>query len=208
LDARWSEQEDAERYHVRLDAGTIRLASKGKATENRLVVDVPDGYIQDRGTRFTVTVEFQKTQRIAVEQGAIVFSRSDGSLVFMSEGQTWQREGKGQTAESPFAQQEQKTAAPRVVNAPIQPLAIQIPRENRRAPSERVHLTQNHQGEIAPAPSTTLARQTGSEEDIAYLKILKLLSESRREEARIAAQEYLQHFPTGFRKLEVERIAQ
>jgi hypothetical protein len=57
------------------------------------------------------------------------------------------------------------------------------------------------------AISTAAAPQNTAEEDAAYLRVLALLREGRREEARLAAASYLGKFPKGFRRAEVERIA-
>jgi hypothetical protein len=45
------------------------------------------------------------------------------------------------------------------------------------------------------------------EEDIAYLQVIALMRDGRREEARLAAKNYLRRFPNGFRRVEVEAIA-
>jgi hypothetical protein len=46
-----------------------------------------------------------------------------------------------------------------------------------------------------------------AEEDLAYLQILALLEEGRKEEAVLAARSYLARFPEGFRRPEVRPIA-
>ena len=58
-----------------------------------------------------------------------------------------------------------------------------------------------------PAASSKPATSGGLEEDLAYLRVIALLRDGRREEARLAAKEYLRRFPRGFRRVEVEGIA-
>ncbi len=57
------------------------------------------------------------------------------------------------------------------------------------------------------AASSKPATSSGLEEDIAYLRVIALLRDGRREEARLAAKDYLRRFPNGFRRVEVAAIA-
>ncbi|MBX3225741.1 MAG: zf-HC2 domain-containing protein [Labilithrix sp.] len=60
----------------------------------------------------------------------------------------------------------------------------------------------------APAPSAAArpASSDDGEEDRAYVEIVRLLREDRTAEARAAARAYMQRFPNGFRRAEVERV--
>jgi hypothetical protein len=62
---------------------------------------------------------------------------------------------------------------------------------------------------LAPRPraSEPEAVPEGLEEDTAYLRLVALLREGRREEAARAASDYLRRFPRGFRRPEVERLS-
>ena len=66
-----------------------------------------------------------------------------------------------------------------------------------------------HTGSAKPpaASAKPAASSSGLEEDLAYLRVIALVREGRREEARLAAKDYLRRFPQGFRRVEVERIA-
>ena len=55
-----------------------------------------------------------------------------------------------------------------------------------------------------PVESTT--PDDVAEEDLAYLKILALVREKRKEEAALAAKEYLRRFPAGFRRPKIESL--
>jgi hypothetical protein len=46
-----------------------------------------------------------------------------------------------------------------------------------------------------------------SDEDGAYLRVLRLLRSGREDEARAAAKDYLRRFPTGFRREEMQQLA-
>ena len=62
-------------------------------------------------------------------------------------------------------------------------------------------------------PSTPAREKSGaaepssSAEDAAYLEVLRLLREGHEAEGRVAARAYLRSFPTGFRRAEMQRVA-
>ncbi|HEY0463137.1 MAG TPA: hypothetical protein VGC79_02960 [Polyangiaceae bacterium] len=84
-----------------------------------------------------------------------------------------------------------------------------------QAPALSPELAQPMPGAPAPKGRITRAKReppaagAGLEnaEDDAYLQIVNLLRTGREPEARAKATEYLQRFPHGFRRLEVENIA-
>jgi hypothetical protein len=47
-----------------------------------------------------------------------------------------------------------------------------------------------------------------SGEDATYLRVLELVREGRRFEAQLTAADYLSCYPNGFRRPEIERIAE
>ena len=57
----------------------------------------------------------------------------------------------------------------------------------------------------ASASATALAAD--GREDASYLEVLRLLREGRDADARAAASRYLNEFPTGFRRVEMDRVA-
>ncbi len=57
----------------------------------------------------------------------------------------------------------------------------------------------------ATAPTTR--PQAAEPEDLAYLHVLALLREGRERDARTAARAYMRDFPSGFRRDEMQRIA-
>jgi hypothetical protein len=193
---------------VRLDSGTLRLTVHRKAGEARLLVEVPDGWIEDQGTQFSVTVQFGRTQCIEVKQGAVVFHRHDGAIAQVRGGEVWQRAEKEPTPQASAAcsaadhwsPEATSGAAARLTSAPAKHAQTQSRGKAAGRDGWRVR-------EAAPGPSASVAPESGSEEDLAYLKLLALLGEGRGEEARLAAKEYLRRFPAGFRRIEVERLA-
>lgn len=89
------------------------------------------------------------------------------------------------------------------------PVAVALPPS--AAPSPTLPSpTHPKPGPISPVTPKDVvdASPNGSDEDVAYLRTLGLLREGRNEEARLAAKEYLERFPNGFRHEEVKKIAE
>ncbi len=59
-----------------------------------------------------------------------------------------------------------------------------------------------------PKTSASAKPNTNSDrEDVAYLEVLRLMRDGREGDARVAAGRYLDDFPAGFRRAEMERVA-
>jgi hypothetical protein len=198
--AAWSERIEGRLWRVRLEAGTIRLAVHHRPGEPRLVVDVPDGQIEDQGTRFSVTVELNQTTRIEVEQGTVVFRRRDGTVVWVTGASPWRRNSTQPAPIRSLVETSPEQRPPEVAPSTAVRQADELPQTRARSTVLRPRKT-------PPAPSGASVPDPRSEEDAVYLQILALMSEGQRDEAGIAAQDYLRRFPAGFRRVEVEQIA-
>lgn len=167
----------------------------------RLLIDVPDGVIEDIGTEFSVRVSNGVTRSIRVLRGAVVFHRPPDADVRLEAHQVWQR-------------------APLLDPAPEAASSVDPPSVPRKpaalgsgaglSPSRAV-------GVVKPAPDVRDGEPTDPAgrspqdtvaEDAAYLHIVALLREGRREEARLSGRAYLQQYPQGFRRREVDRISE
>ncbi|HEY6880694.1 MAG TPA: hypothetical protein VI299_21875, partial [Polyangiales bacterium] len=160
----------------------------------RLVVRVPDGEIEDLGTVFSVTVEDGQTREIIVREGRVLFRRHGAPTLQLVAGTSWRDTGKPPEIEVP-PPPEPKLEPPLVPPAPAPVAKL---KKARRASVPAVE---------PPAEEAHGEGDAGSAEDAAYLHILALLREGRRDEARLAAFSYLSAFPNGFRAIEVARIA-
>lgn len=153
------------------------LALRTRGFGPKLRVLVPDGELEDVGTEFRVTVANGRTQSIEVTDGLVVFHRHDGEDIRLPAGSIW--------------------------NAPAAVGARSPKSDNPAAPSSG---SMRLPRALASAPRATPAAEENGE-DMAYLHILSLIRENRREEARVASQEYLRRFPNGFRRVEIEQLA-
>jgi hypothetical protein len=185
--------------YVELHEGALRVDFERGPTV-RLAVHVPDGEIHDLGTVFRVVVAAGKTTEISVQQGAVVFRRTDEADVVVSAGEVFMRAPEELPRES-FGElpntssgndQNRRVGSPAKVHA-----------QHRHAATAKA---QPARGNQPIADTQQDARAAIEQQDVAYLRILALLQEGRNAEARVAAQEYLRRFPSGFRRDEVKRI--
>ena len=163
---------------VALREGTLAFRTHGAGPKLRVVV--PDGELEDVGTEFQVTVAGGRTVAIEVTQGLVVFHRHDAEDVRLPAGSTWH---------------------PAAVPAAASPMKIDV-----RVPAA-VGSSARSAATVPSAPRPVASAPADTGEDAAYLRIVALVRENRRDEARVASQEYLRRFPNGFRRVEVEQLA-
>lgn len=195
-DAKWQRNIERDVERVDLSAGTLLFRVARKPTDPRLIVRVPDGVIEDLGTTFSVSVRDDKTSEIAVREGHVLFHRRGAPALHLVAGSTWTpppepRPLPATAIQSPPVPSGEGTGAA----APDKP-----------RPHER-HTPPATSASRATAQAATDAAASESAEDQAYLHVVALLREGRSAEARLAAFAYLKAFPSGFRRVEVNRVA-
>jgi hypothetical protein len=204
--ARWTldSRDDSER--IVLADGTLQLSVTRPASGKKVIVQVPDGTIEDIGTVFHVVVDHGTTKEVRVDQGAVRLTLASVGVVELRAGERWSRdavkpavgatEAHGEVQPPPPAiTQPEPTLAPAEAPAPV--VAPQHATSPRPPAPTVAH----------PAPVTVQAQgSVGSDEDAAYLEIVKLMREGAQQEARAAAQRYLERFPEGFRAREVHDL--
>lgn len=195
---KWSRHHAQNLERIDLDDGALSVAVRRSPRDPRVVVRVPEGEIEDLGTVFKVTVRAGRTAEISVSQGVVVFRRPGKVDLRLSAGTLWT------PSEETRAAIEAPTATPRsvVTTNPVVP-STQPLRAVRAQPRTLLKPALD----VPATANLTAAPQDAAAEDGAYLQILALLREGRRDEARLDALAYLRKFPTGFRRIEVERIA-
>jgi hypothetical protein len=191
--------------YLDLADGLLNISVGRRPLDPRLIVRVPDGEVEDTGTRFRVWVSGGRTREIAVETGSVVYRRADGSSIALRSGAVWRLD---QMPAGPA------TGAP----APATPVAVPSNEQPARTPSSSpapavaMPTTQARRGSPAarikklPLNDTSNTVGGATDEDLAYLHIVALLHEARDEEARLAARDYLRRYPEGFRRVEVSEL--
>jgi TolA-binding protein len=188
-----------------------------------LVVAVPDGLIEDIGTRFVVDVRAGRVQRIEVSEGAVLFHRSAGlGAVSIVAPAIWSAAEAPKTLGSaastaphaaPAATPATSSTASAVPVAPppvaarqvgVAPAASSVPQFG-----DALALIRSGQPAAAAVKlrAFLVAHPTAPNvEDATYLLVVALTRSATRAEAKDAARAYLARFPKGFRRHEVEQI--
>ena len=165
----------------------------------RVLVQLPDGELQDLGTTFEVTVHAGQTEHISVSEGRVLVRLRGQHEFSLQAGERWQRAVV--TDPSPEAV---PPSAPQGANMPhVRALEVTT-MHSRQGALPAASLASS------PRPAATarsLDHTSERTEDAAYLSIVSLLHQQKYAEARARARAYLLQFPTGFRRVEVLNIA-
>jgi TolA-binding protein len=211
----WTRRHEGGRQQVTLERGALWIQvdhPPGQPLQDRLVVLLPDGELEDAGTTFTVSAENGHTTRVAVQEGRVMLRIRGRPPVAIGPGEAW------------FPEEEPRPA-PAAPAAPVTPAAPLVPpaRTAARPPSSaaarpdpagdfRAAMAMLDAGEnLAAAGAFTrfLARHPHDRraEDAAYLRVIALQRSGASDDMARAAQDYLQRYPTGFRRTEVKRLS-
>lgn len=191
---------------VTLLDGTARFSvSQEGAGPHKLVVKVPDGEVEDIGTTFHVTVREGRTVRVAVDEGRVVVHTTEsgphGRIV--SAGEVWDAEPveTAKSATGPSTSANSPSAAP----STAKPTAEAVLHERPKAPASSAK-TEPSSAPNKAAPASVPSSSAG--EDTAYLTVVRLLREGRRDEAKAAARRYVVLYPGGLRRKEMDVVAE
>ena len=174
--ARWTidSRDDSER--ITLSEGTLRLSVTRPANGKQVVVQVPDGTIEDIGTVFHVVVASGVTQEVRVDQGAVRLTLAGVGVIDVRAGERWSRS---------------------VLSAPAPPVApLELPHP--------IDLLQAH-APLKAMPRLPVDDDS-SGEDAAYLRVIRSARTGSSQEASDAAKHYLEKYPNGFRAPEVRSV--
>lgn len=214
--ALYSKRVEGRRERIVLERGALRIqVTHGRASdEPALLVTLPDGELEDAGTTFTVTVADGRTTHVAVEEGSIVLRLRERPPIVLRAGEAWHVEVRppairasgatsasaaGSAAASPSA----VVPPPPVATPSVVPdaskdfreaMAALKAEEHRRAAAMFAQFLDAHPGDSRA-------------EDAAYLRVVALHRAGDERERREAARVYLREYPAGFRRAEVEKLA-
>jgi len=217
--AAWSERLDGDREEVLLEHGSLWIHVDHGSGHRRLVVILPDGQLEDTGTTFTVAAENGRTTRVAVEEGSVVLRLRGARSVTIGSGETWMPTvpAPSPCATSPSTSEPPSSASP--VAPPVlsgsaaralSPVPATLPTDassDFRAAMSALDRGDNREAAAGFAGFLTEHPRDPRAEDAAYLRVIALERCGDRTGAKAAALDYLNRYPTGFRRAEVERLS-
>jgi len=224
----WTKSSEGARDRIVLERGDLWIRVDHSRQETRLVVALPDGELEDTGTTFTVSAAEGRTTRVAVQEGSVSLRLTGRPAVTIGGGQTWRAAPSpsvlpvpATTARVPAPAERRPRDPLHASPAPITlarrdaaPTAAAVPAagESNAAVDFRAAVAVLDGGdnrEAAAAFGRFLMKHAHDPraEDAAYLRVVALRRAGAAEEARRFAQTYLQLFPRGFRRTEIEPLA-
>jgi hypothetical protein len=212
-DTSWSRRAAGPREIVSLTRGTLSVQVDHRAGTGRLLVELPDGELEDIGTTFSVSVEGGRTTGVAVDEGRVVLRLRGQPPVTIGARGTWRAaepatppvEVARPAAIAPVSPPRPPARPMRV--RPAAPAAGPDPAQEFRAAVSALH------GGDACAAAGAFARFVGQHpddaraEDAAYLQVIALQRCGDEGRLKQAVEQYLRRYPQGFRRTEVERLS-
>jgi hypothetical protein len=196
----WTSSRSGDVEYIDLAEGLLSVTVHHSGARGRLVVRLPDGRIEDVGTRFRVWVSHGSTAEISVAEGAVVFRRARETDLRLRAGDSWRPAiAAAEVVASPGTDGSARIAVVPPAIAPARPV------QRRKGAPREIASADAPAHEQSRAPEAT--ESPSDLEDAAYMHIIALVREHRSEEARLAAGAFLRDFPRAFRRLEVERVA-
>ncbi len=228
--ASYSREEDGAKEIIKLTDGSFDFDVRAHREGRRLVVVIPEGEIEDIGTRFRVVVRDGRTEEVSVQEGEVELRRNGVAPVRLIAGMSYR----------PLATEAAKASAepkePKELGQPPTPAPANVADARPSAPDGRgapkvtspieqgpapavpptappkiaaaVRSAAAPKGAAASHPATPRGPAVGpTGEDVAYMNVISLLRAQRKAEAREAARRWLAAYPQGLRRPEMERVA-
>jgi hypothetical protein len=213
--SQWSRQVESHRETITLTAGTLNVSIDHTLSPRRLRLLLPDGELEDLGTTFSVTTTPTATTHVAVQDGAVILRLRERAPIILSANQAYSpsiAEPATETA-PPLPPTALTSAAPaRAASAAPAPAPGPSSTTGDAGSEFRAALSALNAGNNALAANlfgSFLASHpaAANAEDAAYLRILALQRAGSLQAMRSAARDYLERYPTAFRRAEVEPLA-
>lgn len=221
--AHWSRVSMLTTETLTLGDGALNVAVKRHDPRQRLVVELPDGELEDVGTVFSVSVAAGKTREVSVSEGSVALRLRGSPERRIVAGETFRAEDTALATSNATVTPGTASSATgvEVSDAHARPVGSAArssarPGDEAEACPEASLFQDGVQafkhGDYASAAST-LARFSAScvhsdhAEDAAYVRMVALARAGANDEARAQALAYLKRFPTGFRRKEAARLA-
>ena len=206
IDSRWQKEEEGKTIRYRLMHGQLAFHVAKLEAGQRFIVQLPDGEIEVKGTRFVVEVDDEGTHSVHCSEGRVAL-RIKGRVVLLLAGDDWSRPALSE--------------APAGSASPALPLIVKLPEPARHSATDAAPsagedfvaaMTAFSDGDLGRAEKLFLAFEQhhpadARVEDTTYLRAVARARRGDREGARELAREYVRRYPNGLRRVEAERLA-
>ena len=219
----WRELAKGESVRLALQKGELAVQVGKLAAGQSFVLQLPDGELEVRGTRFTVAADLRHTQRVAVSEGRVALRLRGQPEALLGAGQSWQLASitpeassrAGSSAESNVVtapsnrEQVAKPSRPASSSVRARPLAAE-PEPSPRSDFAEA-MASFSRGDFATAEQLferfeAKHPESSQVEDSLFLRAVARLRRGDVPGARSLAAQYLRRYPSGFRAGEAQRI--
>jgi hypothetical protein len=213
----WSERRIGNREVIELARGMLSVHVDHLSGEERLLVVLPDGELEDTGTTFTVSAEDGHATRVAVQEGHVLLRVRGQAAVVIGPGETWTPARPAVSASTSAAPPDdtvaatldavERTTPPPSLSAPAASAHASVASVDFRTAMTALDVGDNHQAAVAFANFLERHPRDPRAEDAAYLRVVALQRCGDAAGMREAALEYLHRYPAGFRHAEVDELS-
>jgi hypothetical protein len=187
--ARWWRRRDGKIEWVHLDEGTLSLHVERQRPDGRFLVELPDGEIEVRGTRFEVTARRGLTRSVRVEEGVVVYRPVGAPEIVLHAGERWNAEAKlAASSTSPAKTLSQA----RERDAQLSPAADYEAAAAVYGAKRYAEAATRFSAFVSAHPMAVEA------EDASFLEASALAHDGRSEAAAKVAEHFLRTYPTSF----------
>jgi hypothetical protein len=230
-DTIWSSRMEDQRQRIVLTRGALSIHVDHSRGDGRLIVVLPDGELEDIGTRFTVGADADRTMRVAVTEGRVLLRLRGRPPITIGPGETWRPEVPAPVAGATGAPlalpaweeaEQPEKPAPRELSSqsgtPMPSPSASVPASSASVPARdsssefRAALDALERGanrQAANMFADCLAKHPRDPraEDAAYLRAIALQRTGDAIGTKDAAREYLRRYPSGFRRVEMDQLS-
>ena len=234
--AAWTSRNQQTTVRLLLESGWFEISVDKLRAEQRFILELPDGELEVKGTRFLVEVRDAKTVRVRVDEGRVALRLRGEPSVLLLAGDTWPtitaaRTGKGSTPpvkgsnevgaapDASASSTESKTALARVPEASTLPSRRggSVAQPSATDPvtpagdSFAQAISAFTAGDFGKAEQllTAFERAHPGDARVEDATFLRAVARARRGDvaaARSIARDYLRRYPNGLRRAEAERL--
>jgi hypothetical protein len=194
--ARWTQTRNGPVEHVVLEDGALSIGVRHRNDQERLIVDLPDGTLEDRGTTFAVEARGGHTTHVTVIDGAVALRIRGADDVVLRAGSSWPpiptTHARSISTASPTASANRQ---PEDDGSASYAAAVSLLRRRSYAPAASVFhdYVQAHP-------------QEPDAEDASYLEAVALAQSGDANGAITAAERHLSSYPKSFHRKEASLL--
>jgi hypothetical protein len=218
---RWHRVRAGASLRLAVARGTYAISVHPLRAGQRFVVELPEGELEVRGTRFVIELD-SATRRVAVSEGLVVLRLSGHPERSLAAGQAWNAPPPAALlppeADEPAAPPalDTRRAGKAISGGPRRPEATAPASPNPQLPSGASDFAEAmaafSRGDFATAERLFVAFEarhpaSGHVEDTTFLRAVARSRRGDTAGARTLARAYLQRYPNGFRAKEAEQMA-